>query len=158
MGKEKTMRKLLVLVAVFAMSPIVSGMTVTISNTETQVQLYVVDATYDPFLAMVIETPGVLINFAANTLAPSLNSSYGAVIIDGDNGEAWGFGIEEGESYQDGVWLFADWSTTSFVNAYAYETFDGGYTWTLLDQIQVPEPMTLALLGLGGLFILRHRK
>jgi hypothetical protein len=41
------------------------------------------------------------------------------------------------------------------------ELYDGAAPFSLLDSLtihQVPEPMTLALLGLGGLFMIRRRK
>ena len=147
------MRKLFVLIAILFMAPIAGGRTVTLTGTATSVELSVFDATYDPYLAIVMDAPGVLSNFAAGPAAPSVSGSFGPVTINGATGEVWGFGTALGETYQDGLWLSADWHATSPVTVYAYETLDGGQTWILL----IPEPMTIGLLGLGGLFLLRRR-
>lgn len=157
------MRRLLVVAAILFMAPAASALTVTLSYTGNLstggiLQLDVTGATYDPYLAMVIEPPGVLSNFAAGPAAPSVSGSFGPVTIGGASGEVWGFGTAAGEPYQDGVWLTADWYSTVPVNAYVYETLNSGVTWILLDPIFVPEPMTIALLGLGGIFILRRRR
>ena len=156
------MRKLLFLAVIFATSSMAGALTVTLSYTGNlptgELHLNVTGATYDPYLAMVIEPPGVLSNFAAGPAAPSVSGSFGPVTIGGASGEVGGFGTASGEAYQDGVWLTADWYTTVPVNAYVYETLNSGVTWILLDPIFVPEPMTITLLGLGGLFILRRRR
>ena len=73
----------------------------------------------------------------------------------GHDYKAWGGGISTGE-----------WSTVNFrglsVGTYTVElTRDAGSTGTLLataDITVVPEPSTVALLGLGGLFLLRRRR
>ena len=151
------MRKLLVLVAIFAMAPVASAVTGTLANTGTAVELSIGAPLADAYLAIVIEAPGTLSNFAAGLNAPSVNSSFGGVNIGGDDGEVWGLGTGAGETHVAGVWLSADWSSASPVWVSAYETVDT-VNWTLLDKILVPEPMTVALLGLGGLFMLRKRK
>lgn len=151
------MRKLLVLVAILAMSSMASAMTVSLIDTGTAINVNVAGATYDPYLGLVIQAPGTLSNFAAGADAPSVASSFGPITVDGA-GEVWGFGVASGEPYNDGVWLTADWAAGSAVDVIAYETFDGGGSWQELARITVPEPMTIALLGLGSLFMLRRRK
>jgi hypothetical protein len=101
---------------------------------------------------MVIEDPGVLSNFRYGPACPPIITQ--PVTIGDDSG--WFFGFPA--TCESGVWLTADWSAPIPVWVRAYETLDMGGTWILLDEIQVPEPMTIALMGLGGLFLLhRHR-
>lgn len=151
------MRKLFVLVAIFAMAPVASAVTGTLTDTGTAVDLTLTGQTVDGYLAIVIEAPGTLSNFAPGAAAPSIRNSFGPIAVGADNGEVYGFGTAVGEAYLDGVWLSADWSAAVTVWVSAYETLDT-VNWTLLDRIEVPEPMTVALLGLGGLFMLRRRK
>ncbi len=148
------MRKLLVLAAILFMSPIASGMTVSLNDTGTTVELSVLGAVGDDIdgLAMVIEAPGVLSNFVEGPEAPI--SLKGPVTINGDSGEYRLF--VPLNPFVDGVWLIADWSASTSVWVSVYEGMPRE-NWTLLEQIQVPEPMTFALLGLGGLLILRNR-
>ncbi len=151
------MRKLLIVAAILFMTPIASAVTAFLSDTGTSVELTVVGGNYETYIAMVIEEPGVLSGFRYGPACPPPGPGIPepvTVTISGDSGEIWGFPGTCG----DGVWLIADWYTTIPVWVSAYETLDLGASWILLDQIQVPEPMTVALLGLGGLFILRRRR
>jgi hypothetical protein len=155
------MKKLLVLVLIFAMAPVASAVTASLSYTGNLpgpggIDLTVTGATYDPYLAIVSDA-GVLSAFGAGAAAPSVSGSFGAISVGGQDGEVWGMGTAAGEAYQDGVWLTANWSSAVGVWVRAYETVDT-VNWTLLDEIFIPEPMTVALLGLGGLFLLRRRK
>jgi hypothetical protein len=150
------MRKLLVLVAILAMAPVASAVTGTLTDTGTGVELSIGDPLEDAYLAIVSDA-GVLSNFAAGPDAPSVQSSFGATTVNGQDGEVWGLGTGAGETHMAGVWLTADWSSLTEVWVRAYQTYDT-VNWILLDEIKVPEPMTVALLGLGGLFMLRRRK
>jgi hypothetical protein len=150
------MKKLLVLVLIFAMAPVASAVTGTLTDTGTSVELDIGAPLEDAYLAIVSDA-GVLSNFGVGPAAPSVQSSFGAVTVNGQNGEVWGLGTGAGEDHVPGVWLMADWSSASTVWVRAYQTYDT-QTWILLDEIEVPEPMTVALLGLGGLFLLRRRK
>jgi hypothetical protein len=112
----------------------------------------------------IVPADGTLSSFAAGSNAPASSASWGAL---GD----WGYGsLGQGEFwamahvstapvYPDGEWLTASWAldgtaTSAVVSLYElYET--GGETF--LDSVTVPEPMTVLLLSLGGLF-LRRRK
>lgn len=150
------MRKLLVLAAILFMAPIASGITVSLNDTGTTVELSVFDEPEGGIIAMVIEAPGVLSNFVDGPQAP-MYVFFDTVTINGDSGE-WASFIQRTPSV-DGVWLIANWSASVPVRVSAYEGFVVGrdeYLWFLLDQIQVPEPTTIALLGLGGLFLLRR--
>ena len=150
------MRKLLVLVVILAMAPVASAVTGTLTDTGTAVELSVGEPLSDAYLAIVSD-PGVLSNFVLGADAPTVSSSFGPISIAGQDGEVWGLGTGPGEAHIAGVWLAADWASSSAVWVRAYETVDT-VNWTLLHEIQVPEPMTVALLGLGGLFMLRRRK
>lgn len=146
------MRKSLVVLTVLFMTPIASGVTASLSDTGTSVELNVVSGYYDTYIGMVIEVPGVLSNLRYGPACPPISTQ--PITIGDDSGWVVGFPA----TCPSGVWLIADWSATVPVWVGAYETLDFGATWILLDQIQVPEPMTVALLGLGGLFILRRRR
>lgn len=152
------MRKLLVLAAILFMAPIAGGMTVSLNDTGTTVELSVFDEPENGIIAMVIEAPGVLSNFVDGPQAP-MYSFFETVTINGDSGK-WKLFLQR-PPFGDGVWLIADWSASIPVWVSAYRGFPVGrdeYNWFLLDQIQVPEPTTIALLGLGGLLILRNRR
>lgn len=156
------MKKLLVLVLILAMAPLASALTVTLSYTGGTpaggtINMDVAGATYDPYLSLVSDA-GVLSGLAKGVSAPSVTGSFGPVNVGGQDGEVWGFGTASGEPYVDGSWLTADWVSAGPVWVRAYETFDFGATWQLMDEIYIPEPMTVALLGLGSLFLLRRRK
>jgi len=150
------MRKLLFLAAILFMAPIAGGMTVSLYDTGKTVELSVFGygaPDYIYGIAMVIESPGLLTNFVEGPEAPT--SLKGPVTINGDSGEYRLF--PPIIPFVDGVWLIADWSASVPVRISAYEGMPRE-DWTLLDQIMVPEPMTIALLGLGGLFLLRRHR
>jgi len=50
--------------------------------------------------------------------------------------------------------LLASWIATDYVEVYQHSAETGD----VLGAVIIPEPMTIALLGLGGLFLLRRRK
>ena len=61
---------------------------------------------------------------------------------------------------QPGIWVTFDLTCMSAGVDVFVELYDDAWA-TMLDTLiihQVPEPMTIALLGLGGLFLLRRRK
>lgn len=152
------MKKLLITLLVLFMAPAASAVTASLSFTGELpgpggIELAVVSGYYDTYIAMVIEDPGVLSNFTYGPACPPIFTPQPVTIGD-DSG--WFFGFPA--TCESGVWLTADWSSTVPVRVGAYETLDFGATWNLLDEIQVPEPMTIALLGLGGMFLLRRRK
>ena len=152
------MRKLLVLTAILFMAPIAAGMTVSLNDTGTTVELSVFghgEPDYIHGIAMVIEAPGVLSNFVDGPKAALLWYPY-SVTINGDSGQ-WMHMIVP-ITDDDGVWLIADFSAPVPVWVSAYIEREPGSGWVLMDQIQVPEPTTITLLGIGGLFLLRQRR
>ncbi len=163
------MRKLLVLTLVLGMASLANAVVVYDltggANTATgTINVYVVGATADVYLALVIESPGVVspnasADMSLGAAAPTMSMYVQEQTVSGDSGETWMFGAAPGESYVDGIWLTANWTgATSVVNIKLYDTPDG-VTFTLLDTqpVGVPEPMTIALLGLGGLLLRRRR-
>ena len=149
------MKKLLFLTAILFMAPITDGMTVSLNDTGTTIELSVFgygSPDYICGIAMVIESPGLLTNFVEGPEAPT--SLKGPVTINGDSGEYRLF--VPLNPFVDGVWLIADWSASVPVRVSAYEGMPRE-DWILLDRIQVPEPTTIAMLALGGILLLRNR-
>ena len=152
------MKKLLFLAAILFMAPITAGWTVSLNDTGTTVELSVFEAMSDNMegLAMVIEAPGLLTNFVDGPQAP-MTFLFDTVTINGDSGGQFWLFLQP-PAFVDGVWFIADWSASVPVWVSAYAELDHGSGWVLVDQILVPEPMTIAMLGLGGLLIFRNRR
>ena len=122
-----------------------------------------VKATWD--YGVYITTPTVAVLQGATMLSDAGNSSsvtsYGSYV--GHDYHAEGpAGLKAG-----------DWSTVQFlsntadtytVNLYDYTTYGGSYSspptsgFVTADLTVVPEPATIALLGLGGMFLMRRRR
>ena len=122
-------------------------------------------ATTDLYLALAVEGTGwTLTNFAAGADAPSDSSMFSTLADAGlsslGTGELWAMAdFSPPYTYDNGQWLTATvvWDGFSgFEDIKVYEV-DESLGTTLLDSLLIPEPMTIALLGLGGLF-LRRRK
>jgi hypothetical protein len=71
------------------------------------------------------------------------------------------FASAPGEVVTPGVWFEVDLTCLKADVDVFVEMYDSAAPYALIDSLtihQVPEPMTLVLLGLGGLFVLRRRK
>ena len=110
----------------------------------------------------VVAADGVLSSFTIGADAPG-NSAF--VITYGDagrseQGEIWTM-IDQTTPYEypDGSWLTASFAFVGeAISAEVYlDDWTGAAYQGHLDSITIPEPMTVLLLGLGGLF-LRRRK
>ena len=71
------------------------------------------------------------------------------------------FASAPGEVVTPGVWFEVDLTCLKVGVDVWIEMYDAASPYPLIDSLtihQIPEPMTVALLGLGGLFLLRRRK
>lgn len=123
------------------------------------------------FLIMVVDSDGVLSDFAKGVNAPSDSMSIGTP-ADNTYGIALGY-LGQGEVwmmtdntvpyiYNDGDWLTADFTfaagkTSSVVSLYTLDIEGSEGEEVLVDSLVIPEPMTLSLLAFGGLFLRRRR-
>jgi len=160
------MRNLLIIFLVLGMTSMASAAlvgTVT-GNGSNYVELGITGATGDGYIAFAVDADGTLSSIAAGTNAPGDASSFGTLAANGlsslGTGELWAM-IDTSVPYEfpDGQWLtssfaFVGAATSSVISAYEVDELGGT---TLLSSYTIPEPMTIVLLGLGGLF-LRRRK
>jgi len=101
---------------------------------------------------------------ALGTAAPSMagyaadSDSWVGVIpfTSGYTGGAWVLANAPGEAFKTGTYIEVTFSSTSslFIEGWWYE--EGSDTYGLF--FYIPEPMTIALLGLGGLLVRRRRR
>lgn len=129
----------------------------------------------DTILALGVKGVGSLSNFVVGEAAPQVSEfvcSFADLGMEETygQGELWTFVVfDEPYAYQNGVWLTAELTLPiGYYRTYnlneakvivtAYETIDGE-NFTSLDSMgYVPEPITVALLSLGGLFVARKKK
>ncbi len=124
----------------------------------------------DIYFAVIGDTTEVTISggaFAASAAVPVDSAIYGwdaqanGMCAAPDDG-MWGYigaiaGADLGAGAMlEGIgWTLVGGASSSILELVS--TTDFG-TFTVLDTIEVPEPMTIALMGLGSLFLLRRRK
>jgi len=86
-----------------------------------------------------------------------IDKGFGFLVPTGYTGKVWIMEAQPGEAYIAGDYLTA-FSNNIGIWSYAAWFDDVGNSGIIGHVFLVPEPMTLALLGLGSLFVLRHRK
>ena len=113
----------------------------------------------DGYFALGITEGGTLSDVAIGPDAPSMSDIWGPIVPDlsaylpGLTGWYGVFASAAGEVKTPGIWLTADAHIDSIAWVYLY-SFDEAMNFT----VEVPEPTTMALLGLGALLLRRHRK
>jgi hypothetical protein len=172
------MKRVLVIFLVFAITSLANAVPVTpvwtisseAMSPEYAITVSVVDSPQvSILLALVVDSNGILSNFAAGPNAPEHTYSYGTLT---ENYGGWDLShLGQGEiwdmldytapaEYVDGDWLsaefvFAPESDSSVVSLYQIDG-EGNETF-LTSHTVIPEPMTIALLGVGSLFLCRRR-
>jgi hypothetical protein len=94
-----------------------------------------------------------------NSLVGSPPNAGNLAFVD-DTTFGWGgYDLSEGDLMGSGTFS-GDWYVFDILGAGFVDLYDGAVSWvTPAGTLEiVPEPMTIALLGLGGLFLLRRRK
>jgi len=161
------MKKLLVLMLVFGMASWASASftildPVDIGGGDYSITVTSDGADADGYWALGIDSAGSLGSIAIGADAPSMSGIWGnidpdlASYLPGLTGKYGAFASASGETKVSGDYLTATASIASIPIVYLY-SFNESYVFTLEDSAEVPEPMTIALLGLGGLFLRRRR-
>jgi hypothetical protein len=125
----------------------------------------------DIFLILAVDSGGVLSSFAKGSDAPSDSFSAGTLILN-DYDLHFGY-LGQGElwlmadwslpfTYDDGNWLTADFDfapgkTSSVISLYFLDMDGEPGDEVLVAPHVIPEPITLCLLGFGGLFLCRRK-
>ena len=161
------MKKLLVLMLVLGMNPAASALNLTIRmDPTTPIVTVGGELDQDLYIAL-LSKDGSLTDYTLGSAAPSMSMYFvteapmfdeglGFLVPTGYTGEVWVMASQPGEPYSAGDYLTA--TVNPIIGAYAcWFDEDGGYG-IIGEVVLLPEPMTLALLGLGGLFVLRRRK
>jgi hypothetical protein len=121
----------------------------------------------DIYLALAVDSNGILGSFAKGINAPSDSSFYDTLKNDGwgqlGQGEIWVMAdASKPYTYDDGQWLTADFDfatgkTSAVISLYRMNPPGPGGSAVLLDSLVIPEPATISLLVFGGLLICRRR-
>ena len=164
------MKKLLVLVLVLALASVANAWILSYNEGTSVVTVTAeaADAKTDMYLALLVDSAGVLSNFGFDANAPEsavsfLSTPDGGMPspLDTLQGELWNFtDSSEPYEYPVGPWFHATFAFAAGPAASTvslYEWYEGDNSAILRAIITIPEPATMALLCIGGLF-LRRRK
>jgi hypothetical protein len=168
------MKKLLVLMLVLGMTSVASAALGDITlNAKGDLSGVTVDGTMaaldtEVFYILVVSegTVSPLDGMGLGAAAPSM-AGYGAdsdgwigtiPFTAGYTGGAWVMASAPGEVFKTGEYLNLGvaYVGQAWVEAWYFD--EGSGATGFINSVLLPEPMTLALLGLGGLFMLRRRK
>ena len=157
------MKKLLVLSLVLGIASLASaGFSIVV---DTDAGTVTANGTADADIYLLLTSDAGVTGGALGAAAPSLSGDVGmsaadfaaavGMSIDGD-GLAYVIASSAGEVYDTGDYLSGAYGTGATVaNLYYFSEITGGNG--LLDSVVIPEPATMALLGLGAL-VLRRKK
>lgn len=164
------MKKVLILMLVFGMTSL-AGASYDLVGTDQGGGNYDMTLTSDgadpdEYWALAIDSGGSLSGLAIGPDAPSLSALWGTFAYNGVSGyfpgltgELGPFATGQGETKVGGTYLTGSAFTGSSAWVYMYSSPDtSAGSWTVEDSAFLPEPMTIVLLGLGGLFVRRRRK
>jgi len=123
------------------------------------IDLGITDGAADTYLAVgIIGDGAITIASAAVTgLAVDLIGTFADLGLEGTYGQGFIYGYVDSSipyEYPDGEWMSVNYSGAVNGDVITFYETDGE-TYVFLDSVTIPEPMTLALLGLGGLFLRR---
>jgi hypothetical protein len=157
------MKKLLILVMVLAMASLASAtLSFSVSGTagSEAVSLNAVGEISDGYWGVSVSGDDATIGtFVVGVKAPTISGVFAAGTDAGmPNGELWLFATANtDEAYQDGSWLTAAITRTAAATLHLWTYTDGDPAAVETTvELLVPEPMTIALLGLGGLLLRRR--
>jgi len=160
------MKKLLALILVLGLATTANAvLTGNVTGDDTpgagSMDLNVTGNGYDTYVAIAIQGTGTIAG-TIGASAPASSSLLGPLSDLGleslGTGEVWTMAdMDSPYVYSTGIWLTIDYTGAVVGDVItAYDIGPGGDQTDVLGQITItPEPMTLALLGLGGLFIRR---
>jgi hypothetical protein len=163
----------LIAIALLAIAPLANaGFTMTPTGSGAAgvytISIDAADITLNGYLVIAVQGTGVLSNFALSADAP-VNSSLNGNTVDSEvaflgQGEVYGvadFALAPAVPvYKNGTWLTATLTGVAGDVVKSYSSADlvefteiGSFTVNA-----IPEPITVALMGLGGLFVARKNK
>jgi hypothetical protein len=165
---DRTMKKMLMLILVLAVASVANAWVLSYNSGVVTATAQSTDTLNDMYLGMVVDSAGILSDFGSDPCAPETAANFSnlpesslPLLLAEQQGELWTF-TDSGEPYEYpvGPWFHATFAFASGPAASTvslYEWYEGDNSAILRAIITIPEPATMALLCIGGLF-LRRRK